>query len=157
MWSYRDLVAAFTRPRSLTWFDQASAACESNSQCEKLQLPACLDSSVCCWTWQAVDERSLQLCDCVCVILWVCVRGKKRMLECVSDRQRGCLWVCETKERVHEVTSRQLFDFPSFPGKQFQEQYRRKNHQPLQLKCHMKKKNIPSLFVGDWIIAIAGD
>lgn len=101
-------------------------------------------------------------------ILTMCVRacvcgGKKENSwegECVSDRRRGCLWVCESKERVHEVTSRQLFDFPSFPGKQFQEQCRRKTTNHRQLKCHKKKekkKKIPELFVGDWIIAIAWD
>lgn len=104
------------------------------SACERQQLMACLDRDVCHWAWHAVDERSLELCVCVCG------RRKERPGECVSDRRRGCLWVCETKEGVHEVTSRQLFDFPSFPGKQFQEQCRRKTTNHRQLKCHKEKE-----------------
>lgn len=104
------------------------------SACERQQLMACLDRDVCHWAWHAVDERSLELCVCVCG------RRKEKLGECVSDRRRRCLWVCETKEGVHEVTSRQLFDFPSFPGKQFQEQCRRKTTNHRQLKCHKEKE-----------------
>lgn len=126
------------------------------SACERRQLMACLDRDVCHWAWHAVDERSLELCVCVCG------RRKEKLGECVSDRRRRCLWVCETKEGVHEVTSRQLFDFPSFPGKQFQEQCRRKTTNHRQLKCHKEKeeeeeKKPPVLFVGDWIIAVPQD
>lgn len=79
-----------------------------------------------------LDKQLMRdLYNCACVR--VCKEQKKRMLEGESVRQIvdvAVLRVCETKERVHEVTSRQLFDFPSFPGKQFQEQCRRKttNH-----------------------------
>lgn len=43
------------------------------------------------------------------------------------------------EERVHEVTSRQLFDFLSFPGKQFQEQCGRKttNHRGKKAVCRL--------------------
>lgn len=64
-------------------------------------------------------------------------------------------FVSETKEKVHEVTSCQLFDFPSFPGKQFQEQCRRKTTNQWQLKY--RKKQRKWLFVGDWIIAVVWD
>lgn len=77
------------------------------------------------WAWQAFDERSLQLCVCV----RACVRLKGAKTECL--RMRVCavdVAVCESKMGVHEVTSHQLFDFPSFPGKQLEEQCKETNN-----------------------------
>lgn len=69
-------------------------------------------------------------------------------------RWRGCLWACESKTRVHEVTSHQLFDFPSFPEKQLEEQCRETtNHR--QWKCQEKQRKW--LLVADWIIAVVWD
>lgn len=150
-WWTKRRPAAIIRLTCLTWYDQESPALKGNSQC----------------VWEAAAHGLFRL-RCVPLSLtsswWeiltiVCVCKEKKENgwegECVSDRRRGCLWVCETEERVHEVTSRQLFDFPSFPGKQFQEQCRRKTTNHRQLKCH-KKKTL-ALFVGDWIIAVAWD
>lgn len=91
--------------------------------------------------WQAVDEGCLPLRACACAYVCACKEWKDNALEGSVRvvRRRGCFWVCETEERVHEVTSRQLFDFPSFPGKQFQEQFRRETTNHWQLKCHEKK------------------
>lgn len=63
--------------------------------------------------WQAFDERSLELS--------VCLHVKEAKSVC---RWRGCLWASESETGVHEVTTHQLFDFPSFPGKQLEEQCR---------------------------------
>lgn len=60
------------------------------------------------------------------------------------------------EERVHKVTSHQLFDFPSFPGKQLQEQCtRRKTTKPLTIEMPQKKGScllvtelLPSLEIG---------
>lgn len=150
--------AAFIRLACPIWYDQESPALKGNSQClweaaaHGLFRQRCVSLSLTRGWWEILRIV------CVCV----CGRRKERPGECVSDRRRGCLWVCETKEGVHEVTSRQLFDFPSFPGKQFQEQCRRKTTNHRQLKCHKEKeeeeeKNPPVLFVGDWIIAVPRD
>lgn len=91
-------------------------------------------------------------------ILCACVRKEKKENgwegECASDRRRGCLWVCETEDGVHEVTSRQLFDFPSFPGRQM-----KNNVEEGKKPASADNWNAPktSLFVGDWIIAFAWD
>lgn len=154
--------AAIIRLTCLTWYDQESPVLKGNSQC----------------VWEAAAHGLFRL-RCVPLSLtsswWeiltiVCVCKEKKENgwegECVSDRRRGCLWVCETEERVHEVTSRQLFDFPSFPGKQFQEQCRRKTTNHRQLKCHKKNSRrcllvtelLPLLEIGDrgnvWVTAL---
>lgn len=130
--------AAFIRLACPIWYDQESPALKGNSQClweaatHGLFRQRCVSLSLTRGWWEILRI----VCVCVCV----CGRRKERPGECVSDRRRGCLWVCETKEGVHEVTSRQLFDFPSFPGKQFQEQCRRKTTNHRQLKCHKEKE-----------------
>lgn len=106
--------AAFIRLACPIWYDQESPALKGNSQClweaaaHGLFRQRCVSLSLTRGWWEILRIV------CVCV----CGRRKERLGECVSDRRRGCLWVCETKEfmRWHLVS---CLTFPVSQGSSF--------------------------------------
>lgn len=131
---------------------------QQSAACEKLRLSACLDSVVCRWAWQGVDERSLQ---CVCVR--VCVEEKKRILERESVCQIADVAVCECVKARREFMRWHLVSCLTFPVSQGSSFKNNAEEKPPTTdnwnatRKRKKKKKIPELFVGDWIIAIAWD
>lgn len=114
--------------------------------CEELRLAACLNGAVCRWAWQAVDERSLELC------VW----GGKR--ECLSVCRIADVAVCECVKLRREFMRWHLVSCLTFPvsqGSSFKNNAEEKP--PTTDNWNATRKKTPALFVGDWIIAVAGD
>ena len=90
---------------------------QQSAACEKLRLSACLDSVVCRWAWQGVDERSLQ---CVCVR--ACVEGEKKKRERMLERESVCqiadVAVCECVKARREFMRWHLVSCLTFPVSQ---------------------------------------
>lgn len=120
---------------------------------QSMQLAACLDSDVCRWAWQAVDERSVQLCVC-----GVCKEGKRERLRGrVCVRSPTWLFVSvwnQGKSSWGDISSAVWLS--QFPREAVSRTMQKKNHQPPTTEMPRRKKN-PALFVGDWIIAVAWD